>query len=172
MSSGATLLSRYLRQRAELGEREVLVPRSLLKALRRTTIPTSVPVLARETPGASAPAPQPSDRAASPPAAPAPAAANEAVPGSLLRLQGGSGRDIVVRGERAGEADVAVIGEVPAPGEWAFAGEAGTLLDSLLTAVGIEPARILRCMIVDRAEAKQLANSSAPPVVPRALVAC
>lgn len=149
MSGAEDLLRRYLRQRAELGERELVLDRftaSDLPSLRGTGM-------------------------AGPPAAPAPVGARIATVPRALPLVGGEdleqlrelalgcrncalceGRNQVVFGEGNPAADVLVVGEAPGAEEdrtgRPFVGRAGKLLDLLLAAVDLSRESVYICNVL------------------------
>lgn len=159
MSGPRELLERYLRQRAELGERELVLDALTAEELRGLYAPrpAAPPARVAERPG-SPPAMPPS------PDAPAPYAAAE----EILRLPtldavrelalgcprcrlAGTRRHVVF-GEGSPAADVLVVGEAPGEQEdrtgRPFVGRAGQLLDLLLASVGIPREAVYICNVL------------------------
>jgi uracil-DNA glycosylase len=202
MSSPEALLRAYLRQRTQLGERELV--------LQRLTPADLAAVLARPAPeagGAARPAAAPVDpgyaRTPRPPAgqsqpraAPAPAVV---LPASLELLRqetlacvrcGLAGtRSTVVFGEGDPEADLLVVGEAPGAEEdrtgRPFVGRAGKLLDLLLASAGFPRSDVFICNVLKcrppanrNPEAVEVASCSPflfrqiELVRPRAVLAC
>lgn len=164
------LLIRYIRQRAELGEAE-LVLQSLTVADLLTLLPTGsrkAPVHAAEGRAAVVPAHEASPKRRSlVPAAPEPAAVATVDPsivqiGSLAELQAGAvectrcrladSRRHVVFGEGSETAAVMVVGEAPGAEEdrqgRPFVGRAGQLLDRLLASVGFPREEVYICNVL------------------------
>ncbi len=139
MSEAATprdLLIRYLRQRAELGEREIILERQRASQLLERLH------------GAGAPGP-------ARPATAAAANAFEALRAEVLgcsRCRLAEGRTTVVFGEGDAEADLLVVGEAPGYEEdrsgRPFVGPAGQLLDKMLAAIGFRRDEVFICNVL------------------------
>lgn len=139
MSEAATprdLLIRYLRQRAELGEREVILERQRASQLLERLYGA----------GAAGPAR---------PATAAAANAFEALRAEVLgcsRCRLAEGRTTVVFGEGDAEADLLVVGEAPGYEEdrsgRPFVGPAGQLLDKMLAAIGFRRDEVFICNVL------------------------
>jgi len=130
------LLIRYLRQRAELGEREIILERQRASQLLERLH------------GAGAPGP-------ARPATAAAANAFEALRAEVLgcsRCRLAEGRTTVVFGEGDAEADLLVVGEAPGYEEdrsgRPFVGPAGQLLDKMLAAIGFRRDEVFICNVL------------------------
>lgn len=144
MSAPSELLRRYLRQRAELGETELILDR-LLPGELRTLLAGESPV---EAPPAAAP--------------PAPAAVHLAGPGTLDEVRERAlrctacglceSRSQVVFGEGDPAARLLVVGEAPGAEEdrtgRPFVGRAGKLLDLLLGSAGFAREDVYICNVL------------------------
>lgn len=136
-------LIRYLRQRRELGEREIFLERGtadeVLATLRSGGRGTRSPDAA--DPGA--------------PSAADPADAFESFRAEVLactRCQLAEGRTTVVFGEGDREADLMVVGEAPGREEdrtgRPFVGRAGRLLNRMLAAIGFDRPQVFICNVL------------------------
>jgi uracil-DNA glycosylase family 4 len=130
------LLIRYLRQRAELGEREIILERQRASQLLERLYGA----------GAAGPAR---------PATAAAANAFEALRAEVLgcsRCRLAEGRTTVVFGEGDAEADLLVVGEAPGYEEdrsgRPFVGPAGQLLDKMLAAIGFRRDEVFICNVL------------------------
>ena len=139
MSEAATprdLLIRYLRQRAELGEREIILERQRASQLLERLH------------GAGAPGPA---RPATAAAANAFAALRAEVLG-CRRCRLAEGRTTAVFGEGDAGADLLVVGEAPGSEEdrsgRPFVGPAGQLLDKMLAAIGFRRDEVFICNVL------------------------
>lgn len=147
------LLARYLRQRAELGQRELYLERSTNAELLGRLRAPSARGVARETrrPAVELPAVQEAARAE------APAAADrfERLRAEILgctRCRLAEGRTTVVFGEGDRDADLLVVGEAPGYEEdrqgRPFVGPAGKLLDKMLAAIGFRRDEVFICNVL------------------------
>jgi uracil-DNA glycosylase family 4 len=130
------LLIRYLRQRAELGEREIILERQRASQLLERLYGAGAAGLAR-------------------PATAAAANAFEALRAEVLgcsRCRLAEGRTTVVFGEGDAEADLLVVGEAPGYEEdrsgRPFVGPAGQLLDKMLAAIGFRRDEVFICNVL------------------------
>lgn len=147
MSSADILLRRYLRQRGELGEREIVLDRFSPRELAELLSPA-----APSPPGAPSPPAVPAV-----PAVPAAAgsASYEALREMALACEGcalSEGRTHVVFGEGDPNASVMVVGEAPGREEdltgRPFVGRAGKLLDLFLESVGLTRESVYICNVL------------------------
>lgn len=140
------LLVRYLRQRAELGEREWFLERTSAGDLLRKL---GAPALERPSPAAAAPA-APTERASAEGADEFDALRTEVLGCTRCRLR--EGRRTVVFGEGDPRADLLVVGEAPGGEEdrtgRPFVGPAGKLLDKMLGAIGFGRGEVFICNVL------------------------
>lgn len=154
------LITRYLRQRAELGERrlffDTLSAQGALDLLRSARRPGYEPTPSRPAPKRPKPAPpsgggrgsaSPMVQKGSPEFE---ELRSEVLGCTLCRLA--QGRTTVVFGEGDPEADLMVVGEAPGSQEdrtgRPFVGPAGQLLDKMLMAVGFERSEVFICNVL------------------------
>ena len=148
----ATLLS-YLRQRAEVGDRELFL--DSLTAVQAMALLKGRPAIAPQEQEA---APGPLSTATQPPRVPATARSTAATATlTVLQSKAGScqscglhaGRSTVVFGEGDPDADVMIVGEAPGQEEdrsgRPFVGQAGKLLDLLLMSAGFPRSSVYIC---------------------------
>jgi uracil-DNA glycosylase family 4 len=154
MSSGRELLLRYLEQRAEFGERELILTPEAVANLRRGAAPPG---------GVTVDTAKASPRLAEPPVRDPVAATPRLVPmGSLDALRSiahactacglAATRNTVVFGEGNPNASLMVVGEAPGADEdrqgRPFVGRAGKLLDLLLQSVGFPRDEVYICNVL------------------------
>jgi uracil-DNA glycosylase family 4 len=157
MTDPKELLERYLRQRGELGEREVVFERLTAGELRGLYTRRAAPRAPVEVPAPGAPM-RPSGDAPAPYAAaedivhlPTLDAVREVALG-CPRCRLAETRRQVVFGEGNPRAEVLVVGEAPGEEEdltgRPFVGRAGKLLDLLLASVGLPRASVYICNVL------------------------
>lgn len=157
MNGAADLLSRYLRQRVELGETELVFEGQPLRSLKEAASVRVAPTPSRTT-----------DRTTHRPIAAAGTRPSGVEPPPLVAL-GSLGelgriasvctacelaetRNHVVFGEGSAQADLVVVGEAPGADEdrsgRPFVGRAGKLLDQLLAAIGFPRESVYICNVL------------------------
>ena len=177
MTDAARLLSRYLRQRTELGETELLLPPGLVDELGRKSPESDSPPVPTGPRGAAPGAPPIERTGPSRPRATPRSAPPEPLPeiGELRVLQAADGsRSFLVRAGGQPGSRVVMLADAVTAGDWPFNGAAGSLLDRLLLAVGVPGDDVLRCMVVPEPETgdQHGATSDATPLTPDVIVAC
>jgi uracil-DNA glycosylase len=162
MNASRDLLIRYLRQRQDLGEAELILDREAVEGLRRVRADAAAPP-PRAQPAAGAAAFGAASPAVKHPAAPAPLDLPRLVAlGSIVELSAlastctacglAATRTTVVFGEGNPAASLVVVGEAPGADEdrtgRPFVGRAGKLLDRLLASIGFPRETVYICNVL------------------------
>jgi len=163
MTDARNLFIRYLRQKQELGEHDLILPRELLDALRVDPTPSLAPAGNKPIGRTSVATRAPTEATAGlirqleriSPAPQLPVLSLEAlgaVASTCTACRLAETRTTVVFGEGDPNADLVVVGEAPGADEdrlgRPFVGRAGKLLDSLLTSIGFPRERVYICNVL------------------------
>lgn len=161
MTEAVKLFSRYLQQRAELGEYEIVFPAGMVHTLRATLAARAAEATPRTSPPrrvATPSTPAISSRPVASDSITAPRVSAVSPTGKRVEavlFGNGSTRAVRVIGEGPAEARVVIVGDTPDSTTdhqpWPFTDQAGTLLDTLLRAVGVPLDQVYRCTIVQDA---------------------